>query len=514
MDCMPEIPILRDLTRCGQSLTKFFFVSPRLLPTIKPGRSRSTKTLPELPEDILISIFANLEIPDLIRASSVCLSWHSAYIVSVYKFGLYKQPSQQTPCLLYTTESGPDGESDMFLYSLAESKSYVLSSLPDPPIRSRHIIGSSHGWIITTDSMSELHLLNPITGDQIALPPITTIEQIDPVYDDNGVLHRYRLAFFTGEDVDEQPRYYTTMSCQEFRDIIFLKAILSADPSTGNYYVVLIHNPSSQLSFARGGDDKWTWLPQHYWFADCIFKDGMLYALTRRGEIHVFDLGGSTITHKKIMGASIHKFYDNKIYLIQDRCGDVLQIWRGSLAEIEESSESSLEDEEPLHEYEEPLHEDEEAVHEYEEPLHEDEEPLHEDEESLHQDGDTISELDSEPECHTQYTTRFEVYEVDFATKMLVERTSLGEDLLFLGHNQSFCLRGEEHPQLKANHIYYTQGEHIISFRHTDERDISVLDLQNNICEKALPEQRCSNWPGPVWMHLNPRKITSDSHNN
>uniref|UniRef100_A0A0E0MGJ0 F-box domain-containing protein n=1 Tax=Oryza punctata TaxID=4537 RepID=A0A0E0MGJ0_ORYPU len=459
MDCMPKISILRDLTRCGQSLTKFFFVPPRLLPTIKSGRSTSTKTLPELPEDILISIFANLEIPDLVRAGSVCLSWHSAYVVSVYKFSLYKQPSQQTPCLLYTTEYGPDGESYMFLYSLAESKSYVLSSLPDPPIRSRHVIGSSHGWIITADSMSELHLLNPITGDQIALPPITTIEQIDPVYDDNGVLHRYRLAFFTGEDVDEQPRYYTTISCQEFRDIIFYKAILSADPSTGNYYVVLIHNPSSQLSFARGRDDKWTWLPQQHCFADCIFKD--------------------------------------------DQCGDLLQIWRGhkSLAEIEEPP---LEDEEPLHEYEEPLHEDEEAMHEYEEPLYEDEEPLHEDEESLHQDGDTISELDSEPECHTQYTPRFEVYEVDFTEKMLVESTSLGEALLFLGQNQSFCLRDEKHPQLKANHIYFTHGA----------RAIGVLDLENKICEKVLPEQPCSNWPGPVWMQLNPRKITSDSQNN
>jgi hypothetical protein len=36
--------------------------------------------LPELPQDILMSIFTTPEIPDLVRAGSVCSSWQSAYI--------------------------------------------------------------------------------------------------------------------------------------------------------------------------------------------------------------------------------------------------------------------------------------------------------------------------------------------------------------------------------------------------------------------------------------------------
>ena len=40
----------------------------------------STETLlPELPQDVLMGIFATLEIPDLVCAGAVCPSWRSAY---------------------------------------------------------------------------------------------------------------------------------------------------------------------------------------------------------------------------------------------------------------------------------------------------------------------------------------------------------------------------------------------------------------------------------------------------
>ncbi|KAK3146654.1 hypothetical protein QOZ80_3BG0269530 [Eleusine coracana subsp. coracana] len=61
--------------------------------------------LPELSQDILMVIFATLEIPDLLRASSVCSSWRSAY-TSLASLGQYNK--NQTPCLLYTSESAGD----------------------------------------------------------------------------------------------------------------------------------------------------------------------------------------------------------------------------------------------------------------------------------------------------------------------------------------------------------------------------------------------------------------------
>ncbi|KAK1651842.1 hypothetical protein QYE76_069647 [Lolium multiflorum] len=270
-----------------------------------------------LPRDILIDIFATFEIPDLVRAGSVCSSWRSVY-TTLRKLGKYKQ--SQTPCLLYTSESA--GENVAGLYSLAESKSYTLP-LPDPPIRSRYVIGSSHGWIITADERSELHLLNPITGDQIALPSVTTIEQVKPVHNNDGVLHKYEFSWYTAEEVYDSPSIY---DLRELRDRLFHKAFLSSDPSNGDYYVVLIYTPYHQLSFARAGDDKWTWLPPHIHCSDCIVKDYMFYVSTSDGAIHEFDTSGPTVTQKLVIDEVKDDIFE-EIHIVQAPCGDMLQVW-------------------------------------------------------------------------------------------------------------------------------------------------------------------------------------------
>ncbi|VAH56498.1 unnamed protein product [Triticum turgidum subsp. durum] len=152
---------LQDLAMYRHKLCSLVF---RLLPRLLVSETKMAATLPELPQDILMVIFAVLEIPDLVRAGSVCSSWHSAY-AELRTLGKYKKG--QTPCLVYTSESDPYDV--LSLYSLAEKRSYKLS-LPQPPIRSRYLIGSSHGWLVTVDERSEMHLLNPITCEQIALP--------------------------------------------------------------------------------------------------------------------------------------------------------------------------------------------------------------------------------------------------------------------------------------------------------------------------------------------------------
>jgi hypothetical protein len=136
------------------------------------------KTAEDLPFDVLWLIFANLQVPDLVRAGSVCSIWRDIY-TGLCNSGSYNP--QHTPCLLYT--SGSVGARAACLYSLAEKKTYTLT-LPDPPLRSRYIFGSSYGWIVTADERSELHIVNPITGDQIALPSVTTIDQVKPILSD------------------------------------------------------------------------------------------------------------------------------------------------------------------------------------------------------------------------------------------------------------------------------------------------------------------------------------------
>jgi hypothetical protein len=89
--------------------------------------------------------------------------------------------------------------------------------------------------------------------------------------------------------------------------------------------VVLIHNPFGQLSFARLGDEKWTWLPPHSNFEDCIYKDGLLYAVTLLGQIITFDLSGTVVTTKITMNRR-DSYGVERVYIVQDPLGDLLLV--------------------------------------------------------------------------------------------------------------------------------------------------------------------------------------------
>ncbi|KAK3118927.1 hypothetical protein QOZ80_9BG0710730 [Eleusine coracana subsp. coracana] len=272
----------------------------------------------ELPVEILTDILSMLEIPDLLRAGCVCSSWHTAYTI-LLSSGLYKR--QQTPCLFYTSKSA--GDDAAFLYSLAEKRVYKLT-LPEPLIRSMYLIGSSNGWLVTADERSELHIVNPITGEQIALPSVTTIEQVKPIFDDLGSVQECELMQYYGEEEIGDP-YVLTLD--KLRDKLYVKAFVFSDASMGRYIVVLIHNPICQLSFALEGDSKWTWLPPGADYEDCIYVDGLLYAITCLGGIHAFDVTGPAVLRKVIM-EDMRQYGYERMYIVEAPSGDLLQVLR------------------------------------------------------------------------------------------------------------------------------------------------------------------------------------------
>ncbi|WVZ78658.1 hypothetical protein U9M48_026337 [Paspalum notatum var. saurae] len=421
----------------------------------------------ELPDGILMQIFAALDVPDLVRAGSVCSAWHAAY-TCLCTLGRWKQ--QQTPCILYTAKSL--GESAAGLYSLAEKKTYTLAALPDPPIRSRHFIGSAYGWIVTADERSELHLLNPITGDQIELPSITTIESVTPVYDEKGAIKEYS-SWCPLPGRHGQPSNY---SLRKLRDTFFDKVFLSSDPSTGDYIVALIHSPYYQFSFVRSGDDCWTSLPLHDefpHFADCIFKDDLMYAVTVSGKIHVFNFSGPVVKQKAVLDR-MRDYWFERVYIVETPCGDLLQIW-SDIDQIDDGADPEPEPE-------------------------------------LLEENEDFSEPDDMPDEYEpcrHYCTPFKLFKVDLAANKLVDVNSLGDSVLFLGQNQTFCLNAKEHPQLKANCVYFTDTDEDATMRKNMIRDVGVLNLCDRSKEKIVSPQIWSNWPSPMWITPNPRKMNS-----
>ncbi|RLM57883.1 putative F-box protein [Panicum miliaceum] len=348
--------------------------------------------LPWLPQDILMDIFALLEIPDLVRAGSVCASWRAA--CTSLCATEHRCKLQQTPCLLYTSESL--GDKAMGLYSLAEKKAYTLT-LPDPPIRI--------AWVSISGNASILDL-------------------------------------------------------GELRDFLFNKAFLSSDPSTGDYFVVLIHNPHAQLSFARAGDEEWTWLPPHTSYEDCQFQGALLYATTNSGEIHAFDLGAPAVEAKIVLNRVKYSMSD-RIYIVQAPSGELLQIRRST--RVEEHEDASV------------------------------------------LEGSVLPEK----------TTKIEVHKVDLTSeKFLVKIDSLGENVLFIGRNYSLCLCAKEYPQLKPNHAYFTDDDDLsVTHFKNLRRDIGEFDLENNRNMEIVSPQLWSNSPTPVWLVPNPRRMSLASHN-
>ncbi|CAL5077847.1 unnamed protein product [Urochloa decumbens] len=433
-------------------------------------------TLPELPHDVLMSIFATLEIPDLLRAGSVCSSWRSAY-TCLRDLGKYKQ--SQTPYLLYTSPAA--GENVACLYSLAEKRAYKIT-LPEPPIRTRSLIGSSNGFLITADERSELHLVNPITGEQIALPSVITIEHVRPIYYGSGTISKYELSFHSA-DPDEK-RWTELHAPNKLREDFYFKAFVFPDPSTGSYIVVLIHHPHFQLSFARAGDKEWTWLPHGTEYSDCVYMDGLLYALKADGEIDAFDLTGSTVTMRVVIGSL--KFIYESMYIIQAPWGDLLQVWRtvdkpsSRLYYIDDVSEG--EDEDVL----EREGEDDDATEE-------------EGEDDDATEGEDENDDDTEKR-DISCTLNIKVYKVDMEAKELVKIRSLPNHMLFLGRNNSLCLSAHGHPKLKSNHAYLTDDrDQTITLINYYPRDIGIWDFENS-SKKEIVSQIWSNWPCPTWI--------------
>nr|XP_051190848.1 probable F-box protein At4g22165 [Lolium perenne] len=395
-------------------------------------------TSPELPQDILMVIFATLEIPDLVRAGSVCSSWHSAYrrLRKHYK-------RAQTPCLIYTSKSA--GENVACLYSLAENRVYKLT-LPEPPISTRYLIGSSLGLLVTVDNRSEMHLVNPITREQIDLPSVSTIEQVKPIYDYSGALHKYEYTCRTANMVYGRPSVF---ALAELRNNLHHKAFVFPD-TCNRFLLVFIHNPFCQLSFARTGDDSWTWLPPYMHYHDCIYKDGLLCAATRLGEIHGFNLSSTVVTMKIIMEGP-QPDRGPSVYIAQSPSGYLLQVWR--------SYEHYILEPKP---------------------------------------GETVS----------WNTGQLEIFEVYGEGNKMKEISCLRDHVLFLGHNQTLCLTAEEYPALKGNHAYFTDDSVLWTrgFK-SKRRDMGILNLGNKTREKIVSPQLWSKCPAPVWITPNFTKM-------
>ncbi|KAK3120201.1 hypothetical protein QOZ80_9AG0683580 [Eleusine coracana subsp. coracana] len=278
-----------------------------------------------LPEDLIAIVMRVLDIPNLLRASSVCASWRAA----AFPVRRVRIPIKDaSPCLLYSC-AGDDADTAS-LYSPSSGVSFKVR-LPGPAFRSRYVFGSGHGWIVAADEESNLQALNPLTGAQVDLPPVTGLYHVESCSDDQG-----RPAYNLRDDV-MAPGARDVYTPLELRLYLYHHVYLSCSPSAGaECIVLLLHKHNGEMFFARVGDSRWTrisWKEPNERFpcnegcraAAYNKNDGLFYVLFSDDSVFTLDLNGpSPVARKIIQGAARLETSAKSIVLTP--WGDIFQV--------------------------------------------------------------------------------------------------------------------------------------------------------------------------------------------
>ena len=94
--------------------------------------------------------------------------WTSLWAAWVIHWRESWPPEASAPMVHATGEQQRNAK----FFSFSKNRTYSIP-LPLPYFCRRVCVGSSHGWLITVNNMSEMHHLNHVTGVQAQLPSIT-----------------------------------------------------------------------------------------------------------------------------------------------------------------------------------------------------------------------------------------------------------------------------------------------------------------------------------------------------
>nr|CAD1837413.1 unnamed protein product [Ananas comosus var. bracteatus] len=243
----------------------------------------------DLSSGVLAHIAARLTAIDYMAFRKVCRLW--ARSVSGVP------PSPHVPYLLLLGGGGDDGERGNE-FTFLGLPGQTLHRLPVPGLRGKSCVGSQHGWLATLDPFSEPALLNPLTGQEIPLPSITTLPDIHPSYAPDGSVASY---FHLSDPTD----YYFQYTPEEFRGRSFVKVAFSSSPAAGGpLTVVALCGTPSKLAFTTAG---------------------------RTGGASTATAGASTTSPSAAAASSLCRAMGicSPRYLVaDDATGDLLQVWR------------------------------------------------------------------------------------------------------------------------------------------------------------------------------------------
>ncbi|CAI0450188.1 unnamed protein product, partial [Linum tenue] len=395
----------------------------------------------ELPVELLCMVDQRLfKLKDVIRFRATCKPWRRSLNSVRGKF------RQSLPWLMLpycsgdidSTSSGCKG-SDICrrFFDVAEQKFHHIE-LPQG-LDKTTCRGSAFGWVLTLQRTPFMFLLNPLTGDQIALPPITSFPDVLK-FRPEKIGHEYLWVNDSGCKIARGKK--------SFEARYISKMALSADPAVEEDFVVMVIRCSlgdDRLAFCRPRDDEaWTLIPRPgpclMAFTDVVYWRGQFYVLDNFFRLFICDISiaGHPRLRLLIDSKSTTDFSEN-YYLSVSPTGDELMMVTRNIRYPEED-----EDDDDNNGYIIPVDhgvKDDEA-----------------DIVALDEDSDDERCVDPgvSLDRRVHRTIRFKVLKLNEDTKEWDEVRSIGEYALFLGFNTSTCVSARDHPEIVPNSIYFT----------------------------------------------------------
>ncbi|XP_038718548.1 F-box protein SKIP23-like [Tripterygium wilfordii] len=260
--------------------------------------------VPELNLDVIGEIVKRIDtVEDLVVVSRVCPSWRLAAIKEKKNW----VSGRQLPWLVLAETEGEDDSKSRGrgFFSLYKNKRYNIDV---PGLRGCRIWGSNHGWIVAFGLDLQIHLVNPLSGSKLSLPPQSTFKN--------------------------QPKCHP--SPQWYRDVFIHKALVLKRPSLSGEQLVVAawYGGCHFLAIARPGDETWTEVESVYQcgpsriIRDVACCNGQIFALGSCGTLVLCEFDGPYPPNSIIFApppADIK--LANKLYLVESM-GDLLMVVR------------------------------------------------------------------------------------------------------------------------------------------------------------------------------------------
>jgi hypothetical protein len=331
------------------------------------------------------------------------------------------------------------------LFSLVDQRSFAVHA-PEPALRGHAVIGSSHGWLATADGWGRMSLVNPVSGEQRALPAITTIPGLEEWY---GVFAFQLKPFVRGPPYagGREPCGSFTMKAEHMRGYLYRKVVLSDSPGGGGYGAAMLITGQQfgVAAFATAKEAAWRLAPSCDGVEDAIHHDGRFYSVTYLGAVEAWEYDADT---GEFASKAVTPRLDNadgdpachRKYLVAAPGGQlmvVLKDWK-----------------------------------------------------------ETTDERNS---C--RWTCSFKVQVLDGG--QWKETDDIGDAALFIGANESLYVSTRVHPDLKAGHVYYTEDDLSYGGRSRCDKDRRVVRV---FCLKDGTEGNVEglgqhwSWPPPAWF--------------